>query len=212
MLRVFLCLICFNVNAMDISTTLEKYSTQIPLSTQQLILVKALHNPVANVYTLQRNGYIWEQVLPTITANIGSKGISYNKIEGDNKTPAGLFPFGTAFGNEYMTLKVNYRQITTIDKFIDDPNDPKYNQWVHGATTANSYEKMLRDDGIYKYGIVINYNMNPIIKGRGSAVFMHIWYGYNIASIGCVTVSAENMLKILQWLDSSLHPYILITK
>ncbi len=211
MLRIFLYLVCFSVNAMDVSTILKKYSTQIPSNTKQLILVKALNTPEAEVYPLQRNESSWIQVLPTISANIGSRGISYNKIEGDDKTPAGLFPLGAAFGNESMTLKINYRQITAIDKFIDDPDDPKYNQWVHGTTTANSYENMLRDDGIYKYGIIIKYNMNPIVKRRGSAVFMHVWYGYNIGSIGCVTVSEENMLKTLQWLDSSLNPYILIT-
>ncbi len=211
MLRIFLCLACFTVNAMDVSSILKKYSTQIPPNTKQLILVKAINTPDAIVYTLQRNESTWVQILPIISANVGSRGISYNKIEGDDKTPAGLFPLGTAFGNESMRLKVNYLQITAIDKFIDDPDDPKYNQWVHGATNANSYENMLRDDGIYKYGIVIKYNMNPTLKGRGSAVFMHIWYGYNIGSIGCITVSEENMLKILQWLDSSFNPYILIT-
>ncbi len=211
MLRIFLCLVCFTVNAMDVSTILKKYSTQIPSNTKQLILVKALNTPVAEVYTLQRNESTWVQVLPTISANVGSRGISYDKIEGDNKTPAGLFPLGTAFDNESMALKVNYRQITRIDKFIDDPDDPKYNQWVHGIATANSYENMLRDDGTYKYGIVIKYNMNPIVKGRGSAIFMHIWYGYNIGSIGCITVSEKDMLKIIQWLDNSLNPHILIT-
>lgn len=209
MLRIFLLLFCFSANADDISNIIKKYT--IPSTTSQLIIVQGLTIPIANVYLLKRNKSTWQQVFPKIKANVGSKGISNNKIEGDDKTPAGLFSLGTTFGYESITLKINYRQITASDKFIDDPNDPQYNQWVHGKTNANSYENMLRDDGIYKYGVVINYNMNPVVKGRGSAIFMHIWYGYGIGSIGCVTMSKDNILRILKWLDKSQNPYVLIT-
>ena len=209
MLRIFLLLICFSVKADDISFILKKYN--IPSNTHQLILVKNLKTPVVDIYLLQKTRSTWKQISPIIAANVGSKGISSHKKEGDDKTPEGLFSLGTAFGYESMNLKVNYRLVTATDKFIDDPNDPNYNQWVHGDTNAASYENMLRDDGIYKYGIVINYNTNPIVKGRGSAIFLHIWYGYNIGSIGCITISEDNMLKTLKWLDKSQNPYILIT-
>lgn len=62
----------------------------------------------------------------------------------------------------------------------------------------------------YHYSIVINYNMNPIVSGKGSAIFLHcINQSY---TAGCVAVPEETMLFILQWLDGNSTPYILISK
>ncbi len=211
MLSIYLLLISCSVSAENISSILAKYTQQIPSTTRQLIIVKATKKPMANVFILQKNANLWTQVFPTIEADVGSQGISSNKIEGDDKTPAGLFALGPAFSSESLALKTNYRHVNSLDKFIDDADDKNYNHWVHGETKATSYETMLREDGVYKYGVVINYNMHPVVPGRGSAIFMHIWYGPNIGSTGCVTMSEENMLKILHWLDGTQNPYILIT-
>ena len=77
-------------------------------------------------------------------------------------------------------------------------------------TQAKSYEKMRRDDNLYKYGIVIEYNTNPVIKGYGSAIFFHVWGGENITTEGCVAVSEENIIKILEWLNPKAEPLIIM--
>ena len=59
---------------------------------------------------------------------------------------------------------------------------------------------MKRDDNLYKYGIVIEYNTNPAIKGYGSAIFLHVWGGENDTTEGCVAVSEEKLLKFLNGL------------
>jgi L,D-peptidoglycan transpeptidase YkuD (ErfK/YbiS/YcfS/YnhG family) len=69
---------------------------------------------------------------------------------------------------------------------------------------------MKRDDNLYKYGIVIEYNTSPVIKGNGSAIFLHIWKGESVPTAGCVAVSEENILKILQWLDPAASPLIIM--
>jgi L,D-peptidoglycan transpeptidase YkuD (ErfK/YbiS/YcfS/YnhG family) len=69
---------------------------------------------------------------------------------------------------------------------------------------------MRRDDNLYKYGIVIEYNTDPIIKGNGSAIFLHIWKGEGLPTVGCVAVSEEDIIKIMGWLDPAASPLIII--
>lgn len=104
-----------------------------------------------------------------------------------------------------------YRQALADDIWIDDVNSDDYNRWIKkGTTQAKSYEKMRRDDNLYKYGIVIEYNTNPVVKGYGSAIFFHVWGGENITTEGCVAVSEENIIKIIEWLNPQAEPLIIM--
>lgn len=104
-----------------------------------------------------------------------------------------------------------YRQSQENDLWIDDPNDPDYNRWVHqNQTKAASYERMKRDDDLYKYGIVIEYNTDPVIKGFGSAIFLHVWAGTDSTTAGCVAASEDDILKMLGWLNPAKNPVMLI--
>jgi L,D-peptidoglycan transpeptidase YkuD (ErfK/YbiS/YcfS/YnhG family) len=97
------------------------------------------------------------------------------------------------------------------DIWVDDPQADDYNRWTKiQETKAASYEMMKREDNQYKYGIVIEYNTDPIIKGNGSAIFLHIWKGEGIPTAGCVAVSEEDIVKILDWLDPVAAPLIFI--
>jgi Uncharacterized protein conserved in bacteria len=110
-----------------------------------------------------------------------------------------------------IKTKMPYRQALADDLWIDDANADDYNRWVKKeATHAKSYEKMRRDDNLYKYGIVIEYNTNPVIKGYGSAIFFHAWGGDDITTEGCVAVSEENIIKILEWLDPKALPLVIM--
>jgi L,D-peptidoglycan transpeptidase YkuD (ErfK/YbiS/YcfS/YnhG family) len=69
---------------------------------------------------------------------------------------------------------------------------------------------MKRDDDLYKYGIAIQYNTDPVLKGYGSAIFFHIWASTKSTTAGCVAVSEEDILNILAWLNPAANPVILI--
>ena len=102
-----------------------------------------------------------------------------------------------------------YRQATDDDFWVDDVISEDYNKWVKGKPNAVSWEKMKRDDDQYKYGVVIEYNMHPIVKGKGSAIFLHVWKGGE-STLGCVSMSEEMILKILAWLDPAKKPLIIM--
>jgi len=106
---------------------------------------------------------------------------------------------------------MRYRQSLADDVWVDDLQAPDYNRWVKQKGTGSaSYEKMRRDDDLYKYGIVIEYNTNPVIQGRGSAIFFHVWAGKESTTAGCVAVSEEDMIKILAWLKPEALPLIVM--
>ncbi|MCX5849146.1 MAG: L,D-transpeptidase family protein, partial [Deltaproteobacteria bacterium] len=148
-----------------------------------------------------------------IDAVIGRNGFAAagEKREGDGKTPSGIYPLKITFGyDESVKSKMPYRQAVADDIWVDDPTADDYNRWTKKSETrATSYEMMKRDDDLYKYGIVIEYNTDPVIKGNGSAIFLHIWKGEGTTTAGCVAVSEENILKIIEWLDPAASPLII---
>lgn len=182
----------------------------------QVILVKDesfLIFTKPEIYLMEKSGDIWEMAFEPFNAVIGRNGFAMpgEKREGDGKTPSGVYPVKMTFGyDESVKTKMPYRQALDDDIWIDDANADDYNRWTKKIEThATSYEIMKRDDVLYKYGIVIEYNTDPVIKGNGSAIFLHVWRGKNLPTAGCVAVSEENILKILEWLDPAASPLII---
>ena len=145
-----------------------------------------------------------------IAGHVGKNGVSSAKSEGDGYTPLGLYPLGFAFGiDKEPDTMMEYKLITKSSYWIDDPESPYYNKWVEGYKSSewNSAEKLWEHTSSYAYAIVINYNMNPIEAGKGSAIFIHCG---DRPTAGCVSVSQQNLLQILKWLDPNKLPYIFI--
>lgn len=179
---------------------------------QLLVVTTGNDLPQAKVamYSLKTTGQ-WSTEIKDIPAVIGKNGATTNKIEGDNKTPLGLYKISLVFGlSPDNIVNMPFREITANDKYIDDPEHPDYNSWIVGETSAKSYETMLRQDGLYELGAVIDYNTNPVISGKGSAIFIHIWRGSNIGTEGCIAMNLVNLKLIIEKLDQSKNPYVLI--
>jgi L,D-peptidoglycan transpeptidase YkuD (ErfK/YbiS/YcfS/YnhG family) len=154
----------------------------------------------------------WQMAFEPLNAVIGKNGFAPTgeKREGDGKTPSGIYPLKMTFGYDAnIRTKMPYRQALVDDIWVDDPQADDYNQWTKiQETRAASYEMMKREDDQYKYCIVIEYNTDPVIKGNGSAIFLHIWKGEGIPTAGCVAVSEEDIIKIFGWLDPAASPLI----
>ena len=181
----------------------------LPATISQVIVVAATQSQ-ARLTRCQRSLTSWQQIGLTIPAVIGRHGVvlAKNKKEGDLKTPAGLYSIGETFGTQRMALKMDYKYITSRDKFIDDTHSQQYNMWVTGDTSAKSFEVMQIPS--YKMGAVINYNVQPTKAGAGSAIFIHIWKSRITPTHGCIAVNEKNMLEILYWLDKEQYPAIYI--
>lgn len=146
-------------------------------------------------------------------AAIGKSGLSPLKREGDGRTPAGRFRMGTGFGAEPSPAGVwPYRIADDHDFWIDDPNAADYNMWVRDEGDPGerwkSFERLAIP--LYRKAAVIRYNDNPIVKGRGSAIFLHIWKGPDSSSAGCVTMTEEHVVRVLEWMVPEAEPVMAI--
>ncbi len=178
---------------------------------EQLIAVKASLEPatIAQVWVLENEK--WSKSGEEFAVVVGRNGSTQNKIEGDGKTPEGLYPINEMFGvAERIDLKMKYTQLTKNDKWIDDVKHIDYNKWIRGTTTAKSFETLLRKDHQYDLFAVVGYNMNPIIPGKGSAIFLHIWRSEGNGTDGCVAMSPESMQIVAPLLSPERKPYIYI--
>jgi L,D-peptidoglycan transpeptidase YkuD (ErfK/YbiS/YcfS/YnhG family) len=152
-------------------------------------------------------------LLVNVPAAIGKNGLSLLKREGDGKTPAGRFRMGTGFGAERQQAGLwPYRVADEHDYWVDDPASTDYNRWVRyegdPAARWGSYERL--NIAPYRRAAVVRYNESPTVKGRGSAIFLHIWKGPGVGSAGCVTTEEEHVERILAWMEPEAEPVMAI--
>lgn len=194
---------------------IQAVERQWPASSQ-LIVVRSGGVPgqASTLYALEKKGNAWHVILGPVRTMTGRNGIAPvgEKREGDGRTPPGMFPLGFVFGySSSIDSKMPYKQMTSEDIWVDDPDSPDYNRLTkRGMTAARSFEDMVLSDDRYKYGIVVEYNTGPVTAGAGSAIFIHVWKDENTATSGCVALSEENILKLTGWLDPASHPVIFI--
>jgi L,D-peptidoglycan transpeptidase YkuD (ErfK/YbiS/YcfS/YnhG family) len=188
----------------------------IPAASRQILVVagKSPRDTSVRLHLVSRGDRGWSSSTPPMAGTIGRSGFAppYAKKEGDGRTPSGVFPLEFAFGYEpEADTRMRYRQTTERDIWVDDPASRDYNQWVkRDETRASSFEELLRKDSLYKYGLVVGYNMRPVVKGLGSAIFVHLWNKPGEPTSGCVAVAEEDMRHILRWLDPEKNPLIVL--
>lgn len=152
---------------------------------------------------------------PSIPVFLGKNGVTRDKREGDGKTPLGTFSFGTVFGDAEHKVHVNkqpYLLISQGMEWIDDPASSYYNQLIKpdfsGERNWKSSEKMWEMGAIYSLGVVVEYNTNPIVPGKGSAIFMHVQSECGLGTAGCISMKKNDLQKVVAWLDFSKNPKI----
>lgn len=182
----------------------------------QILLVRSIDilSVDVQVLALEKINDRWQSPFAPMEGVIGMNGFAPpgEKREGDGRTPSGIFPLGTVFGYEpSFPTRMPYRQADADDLWVDDVHADDYNRWVkRGATRASSFERMRRDDDLYKYGIVVEYNTNPVIKDFGSAIFFHIWKGPGQPTEGCIALSENDLITVIRWLDPAARPLVVM--
>jgi len=155
------------------------------------------------VNLLVQNNYLYSD-LGQFACAIGRGGLTTNKIEGDHKTPVGEFKFKKIYYRKdklgEMTFKIPYVIIGENDGWCDDPKSKLYNQHVQFPFDSSA-EKLFRDDDLYDLLCVINHNTDPIIPGKGSAIFLHISKPNFEGTEGCVAIEKENIIELAKKID-----------
>ena len=141
---------------------------------------------------------------------IGKNGISNNKTEGDKCTPSGIYSINQIYyRKDKLTLPTIDFQTTPINKnfgWCDDTTSSHYNKFIEFPFSDRA-EILFREDEIYNIICVISYNTNPIIKNKGSAIFLHIANTNYPATAGCLALKQDDLIELLQNIniDTKIH-------
>ena len=135
--------------------------------------------------------------------SIGKNGKTTKKIEGDNKTPKGLYTLGPLYyrKDRFSKLTTKLKKIEIMKNFgwCDDVKSKFYNKPI--KTNINvRHEKLYRNDKKYDLLIPIKYNYKTPKKNKGSAIFLHLTSNYNKTQ-GCVAIKEKDMLILLNLIN-----------
>ena len=122
---------------------------------------------------------------------LGKAGVNKKIKEGDGITPKGVFKITKIYyrADKIKIIKTNIKKIKIAKNmgWCDDPVSRFYNQQIK-LPSKFSHEKLYRNDDLYDLIAVINYNTNPIIRNKGSAIFMHVSENSYKKTQGCIAL------------------------
>ncbi len=131
---------------------------------------------------------------------LGRSGRRTDKREGDGATPVGRFVLrqvlyrSDRLGRPRTGLAIAALQAN--DGWCDDPDDRNYNRFVRHPYRASA-ERLWRADHLYDLIVVLGYNETPRVKGRGSAIFMHVAGPGFKPTAGCIALTRPHLLRLI---------------
>lgn len=135
---------------------------------------------------------------------LGRGGISSNKREGDGATPLARMRILSGYvrrtTNTATRSRLALSPISAELGWCEVPDDRNYNRPVR-LPYAASHENMLREDTLYDYCLVLDWNISPRRRGRGSAIFFHLARPGLTPTQGCVAVTMAVMKRLLPHLS-----------
>ena len=132
---------------------------------------------------------------------LGKRGIGHKKKEGDLITPIGQYKIKFILYRKDRIKKIQSKIKKVVIKknmgWCDDPNSEKYNKLINLPFNFK-YEKLFKKENTYDIILVLNYNMNPIKKNKGSAIFIHVVKKNYRKTKGCIAIGKTQLLKIIK--------------
>ena len=137
--------------------------------------------------------------------SIGKRGIGLKKKEGDLITPKGKYKIKhILYRKDRVKIQSKIGKITIKKKmgWCNDPHSKQYNKLI-SLPSEYQYEKLYKKENVYDIVIVLNYNMNPIVKNKGSAIFIHVAKRNYKKTEGCVAIKKAHLLRIVKGLKKN---------
>ena len=131
---------------------------------------------------------------------IGKRGIGNKKREGDLITPKGDYKIKyILYRKDRVKIYSKIRKIVIKKNmgWCDDSKSKQYNKLIK-LPFKYKYEKLYKKENVYDIIVVLNYNMNPVIKNKGSAIFIHVAKKNYKKTEGCIAIKKLHLLKIVK--------------
>jgi L,D-peptidoglycan transpeptidase YkuD (ErfK/YbiS/YcfS/YnhG family) len=140
----------------------------------------------------------------TFPCALGRAGVHVRKREGDGATPAGVWSLLCVLYRADRMCRprtiLKTRPLRRHDGWCDAPNDRNYNRLVQHPYPASA-ERLWRTDGLYDVLVVLNYNARPRVRGKGSAIFLHVMRSGYAPTEGCIALARGHLVRLLERLD-----------
>ena len=141
-----------------------------------------------------------------VKCSIGKRGIGRKTKEGDLITPKGKYTIKYILYRKDRVKKIQTKIKTIVIRnnmgWCDDPKSKNYNKLIK-LPSAFGHEKLFKKENVYDIILVLNYNMNPVVKNKGSAIFIHVVKGNYKKTKGCIALKKIHLLKILKILKKN---------
>ena len=207
-------------------------AADIPDDCTQLVLVLSPHTTSrqARLWLLERAPLSgWRVRHGPLPATLGGNGLGWGtglhrcsppagfpvKLEGDRRSPAGLFRIPFAFGlppaDAASHLRLPYTHVTDHTIGVDDVTSRHYNRIVDDREVLRDWtghEAMSRHTKLYEWGAFIDHNPD-CIPGLGSCIFLHLTPDAGRPTAGCTALNAADLQTVLRWLDAAQNPLLL---
>jgi len=148
---------------------------------------------------VKNNGYL-EYKNFKFRCALGKSGIKTKIKEGDNITPKGTYKILNIYYRKDRIKKIkssiNKIKINKNMGWCDDTLSKYYNKQIK-LPSKFSHEILYRKDNIYDIVCVINYNINPTLKNKGSAIFLHIAKKKYQKTKGCIALKKNHLITLL---------------
>jgi L,D-peptidoglycan transpeptidase YkuD (ErfK/YbiS/YcfS/YnhG family) len=157
----------------------------------------------------------WRPAAGPWTARLGVNGLRDRRREGDGTTPTGVYSIGPVMYGTAPNpgVRYRYRRVRCGDWWVEDARSPAYNTFQHvpcgrRPPFRTNPPGMWQDPVAYRHLAVIEFNMRPVVRGRGSGIFLHASKGRPTA--GCISLPVKQLTTTLRWLRPSAKPLIAI--
>jgi L,D-peptidoglycan transpeptidase YkuD (ErfK/YbiS/YcfS/YnhG family) len=165
----------------------------------------------ASVELWQLQGGCWVSAGGPWDGRIGQYGFNDHHVEGDGTTPTGMYGLGPVmYGNQRDPgVHEPYHVLECGDWWDEDPASPAYNTFQHVPCDEDppfgaGSEALWQETAPYPSFAVVDYNTGPIVKGAGSAIFLHADTG--VPTTGCVSIPLADLDQTLDWLEPADQP------
>jgi L,D-peptidoglycan transpeptidase YkuD (ErfK/YbiS/YcfS/YnhG family) len=205
----------------------------VPEESTQLVLavVPGPDDSHATVTRWLREGDSWRADGAPVPARIGADGVAWGrglhppqpglqKVEGDDRAPAGVFVLGDAYGYApTMAVSWPYHPVGPRDLWVEDPSSSLYNTHlvVEGDRPLLPWEQkatMRLNDAAHALKVFVAHNAAPSAQpGAGSAIFLHTWRREGSApTAGCTAMARSDLDALVAWLQPEARPvFVLLT-
>ena len=186
-----------------------------PLHPDQVITVSVMSSTATTgvLEAWERQGEEFARVRGPVPVYVGEDGVGLAS-ERRSRTPRGVFALTEAFGlARDPGTALPYTRVGLSHWWVSDVRSAHYNTMRVCSSGASCGFRQSRSEQLgaidaYRYAIVIDYNRDPVVPGRGSAFFLHVTEGR--PTQGCISMSPSDLKWLLRWLEPAEEPAISI--